>query len=132
MYNKYMGNTQNKNKINTNINTNPSLKNDMKAYYSSILNKLQYVINHSKNKKIISIIPKQNDPYIHGYENNYNCNSEYKGIIIKYDNGDLLNVSCDSIESDVIMWYYDINNKTNTTYINDDFKKYIKKNIQKS
>jgi hypothetical protein len=132
MYNKYMGNTPNKSKINiiTNINTNPSLKNDMRAYYSSILNKLQYVINHSKNKKIISIIPKQNDLYTHGYENN--CNSEYKGIIIKYDDGELLNLSCDSIESDVIMWYYDINNKTNTTYINDDFKKYIKKNIQKS
>lgn len=119
-----MGNAQNKNK--NSINTNTSLKNEMREYYSSILNKLQYVINRSKNKKIISITPKYNNIYTN------DCDYEKTGITIKYDNGEIFNVSCDSIEADVIMWYFEIDGKKLINYVDKDFQKYIKKNVQKN
>ncbi len=105
---------------------NTSITNDMKIYYASAIHPLKLVINHSANKKIISITPISDANYIEWPSNEY----KHKGIKITYDTDETIDLSCDSIETGVIMWYYEIPNKKFTSYIDDNFQKYIKKNTQ--
>lgn len=104
---------------------NYTSKTDMKSYYNSVLYSLRTVIVHSTNKKIVNIVPINNDPYLE-----LQCDKlTKKGIIIKYDNGETFELSCDSVETGAIMWFYDVENKMFTNYIDGNFQKYIKKKL---
>jgi len=105
-------------------NSKPIINNELRIYYSKVIQPLRNVINYSKNKRIITIIPIQNKPYDEWDPREYK-----RGVIIKYDDNDILELSCDSIEAGVILWYYQIDNVYYTSYINEDFQKYIKKNL---
>jgi hypothetical protein len=106
-------------------NTTPKPKSNMEPYYQTITNKLQYVINCSKNKKIISITPIYKEQIPQSQE------FSHKGIKIKYDDNQVYDLSCDSVEIGAIMWYYNIDNKKYTNCIDDEFQSYIKKHISK-
>jgi hypothetical protein len=102
----------------------PVLNNELKTYYSSVMRPLKYVIQYSVNKKIKNIYFTQNKEY-----DPFAQNEQKQDIIIKYDDNDILELSCDSIEAGVIMWYFQIDNIYYPSYINEDFRKYIKKNL---
>jgi hypothetical protein len=104
-------------------------KNDMEVYYNSTMGPLKKIINYQKNKSvtIIDIITKTQSEY-----DLYNNKIQDKSITIKYNNNEIYDISCDSIETGVIMFYFNIDNPQYTNNIDIHFKKYIKKTIQKN
>ncbi len=95
---------------------------EFKNYYSSVMQPLKYVIKISNNKKIKSIALSKNKCELFLDEGERHC-----GVIINYYDGDCMELSCDSVESAIIMWYFD--NGYDTVYVDQNLREYIKKNL---
>ncbi len=95
---------------------------DFKNYYSSVMQPLKHVIKSSINKKIKSVSLSKNrcDLFVDEQEN-------HNGVMVKYYDGDCMELSCDSVESAIIMWYFD--NNYDTVYVDQNLREYIKKNL---
>ena len=104
---------------------NKNAINQMAPYYDSTMKPLKKIIKFQSDKKIVDIMARQTHAY-----NLYGFESQKKGVIIKFDNDETYELSCDSIEAGVIMYYYGIDDGKYTKYVNEDFRKYIKKTIK--
>lgn len=101
---------------------NKNAINQMSTYYESTMKPLKKIIKFQSDKTVIDIHARQTHTH-----NLYGFESQRKGIIIKFDNNETYELSCDSIETGVIMFYYGIEDDEYTNYVNKDFRKYIKK-----
>jgi hypothetical protein len=104
---------------------NKNVTNQMAPYYESTIRPLKKIIKLQSGRKVVNVYARKRHMYY-----SYIFEQQRKGVIIKFDNDDTYELSCDSIEAGVIMFYYDIEDSEYTKYINDDFRKYIKKTVK--
>ena len=81
--------------------------------YHKVVDKLKLVINHKPNGKIVSIEPLEQEKYQPWHEG--------PRTILKYDDGEFFEISCDSIEDEIINWYFKIDEYKTSIFLDDKF-----------
>jgi len=97
----------------------------LENYYESTLEDLQKIIKTVANREVLNIIPQNTI-----CKDTFPCKG-HGGIIIVYKNGTSENISCSSITSGGIMWYYNVDNDHFRSYINGEFRQYLIDHLRK-